>query len=302
MTQFAFLQSEFAPVFAHAKRAEELALNDPRAACFYARLALETAVKWMYRSDTSLRSPYDTALSALIFEPTFRDAAGNGLVTKARIIKDLGNRAVHDTRNVQAQTATTAIRELFHFSYWLVRTYARRDKPETGLQFAANALPRTEAVEATTLAKLQEIARRFVEKKKAQEAAEAAQAQTEEERDKLDAELKKLRQEIADIKAANQATPDAHDYNEAETRDAFIDLLLHEAGWPLDQPRDREFPVTGMPNNTGEGFVDYVLCGEMTASLWPSLRPSAPAAMRARASNRQSSMPIAWKNNIAVAL
>ncbi len=56
--------------------------------------------------------------------------------------------------------------------------------------------------------------------------------------------------------------PDNHNYNEAETRDYFIDLLLKEAGWPLDQNRDREFPVTGMPNNKGEGFVDYVLWGD----------------------------------------
>ncbi|WP_372922973.1 DEAD/DEAH box helicase family protein, partial [Roseovarius sp.] len=47
----------------------------------------------------------------------------------------------------------------------------------------------------------------------------------------------------------------------AATRDAFIDLLLAEAGWPLDAPRDREFPVQGMPNQSGEGFVDYVLWG-----------------------------------------
>ena len=38
--------------------------------------------------------------------------------------------------------------------------------------------------------------------------------------------------------------------NEAETRDYFIDLLLKEAGWPLDQKRDREFPVSGMPNRS----------------------------------------------------
>jgi len=67
--------------------------------------------------------------------------------------------------------------------------------------------------------------------------------------------------EIAATKKANQAAPDTHDYNEEKTRDAFIDLLLHEAGWALDQERDREFPVIGMPNNTGEGFVDYVLWG-----------------------------------------
>jgi type I restriction enzyme, R subunit len=73
----------------------------------------------------------------------------------------------------------------------------------------------------------------------------------------LDAELASLREEIARIKAANSATPDAHDYSEAETRDVFIDLLLREAGWDLDQPE-----VAGMPNRGGQGFVDYVLWGD----------------------------------------
>jgi type I restriction enzyme R subunit len=67
---------------------------------------------------------------------------------------------------------------------------------------------------------------------------------------------------VAAAKAANTATPDTHDYNEAETRDYFIDLLLKEAGWKLDQARDREFEVKGMPNNQGKGFVDYVLWGD----------------------------------------
>ena len=48
------------------------------------------------------------------------------------------------------------------------------------------------------------------------------------------------------VKVDNNA-PDTHDYYEAETRDAFIDLLLKEAGWQLDQPRDREFEVDGIP-------------------------------------------------------
>ena len=92
--------------------------------------------------------------------------------------------------------------------------------------------------------------------------AEAARAQTEAQRVEIEAENARLRAEIAAIKQANATTADTHDYNEAQTRDAFIDLLLHEAGWPLDQARDREFPVTGMPNDEGEGFVDYVLWGD----------------------------------------
>jgi type I restriction enzyme R subunit len=67
---------------------------------------------------------------------------------------------------------------------------------------------------------------------------------------------------VAAAKLAATAQPDTHDYSEAETRDYFIDLLLKEAGWPLDQTRDREFAVAGMPNNDGRGFVDYVLWGD----------------------------------------
>jgi type I restriction enzyme R subunit len=154
------------------------------------------------------------------------------------------------------------LRELFHFSYWFVRTYAKGTKPNAGIQFSVEALPRTAHVEATTLARLQEIAKRFADQAKPHEAAEAARAQTEAQRVEIEAENARLRAEIAAIKQANAATADTHDYNEAQTRDAFIDLLLHEAGWPLDQARDREFPVTGMPNAAGEGFVDYVLWGD----------------------------------------
>src|SRR5204863_863849 len=82
------------------------------------------------------------------------------------------------------------------------------------------------------------------------------------DKETLDAELTRLRSEIAAAKKANTAQADTHNYSEAETRDYFIDLLLKEAGWPLDQSRDREFEVTGMLNKEGKGFVDYVLWGD----------------------------------------
>jgi type I restriction enzyme R subunit len=127
----------------------------------------------MYERDKALRTPYDEALSALIHEPTFRAVVGDARVTTARIIKDLGNRAVHDTRAVASQSAAIALRELFHFSYWLVRTYAKGTKPDAQLQFSVEALPRTAQVEAATLARLREIAKRFADQTKAHEEAEA---------------------------------------------------------------------------------------------------------------------------------
>jgi len=262
MTQFAFLKAEFANVFAHAKKAEELSLSDPRGACFYARLALETAITWMYEADKTLREPYQDTLSALIHEPTFRKLVGNALVTKAKIIKDLGNRAVHDTKPVSEQSATTAVRELFHFSYWLTRTYARGDQPAAGIQFDPSKLEKTLTIKVSTAQQIKRVSDEAEARTKELEREKNERLKIESEREELEAEIKRLQDEITATKKENAAAPDTHDYNEAQTRDAFIDLLLNEAGWPLDQERDREFPVTGMPNQTGEGFVDYVLWGD----------------------------------------
>ena len=262
MSQFAFLQSEFSAVYSLARKAEIAALCDPRGSCFYGRLALESAVKWMYANDASLRSPYDTTLSALIHEGTFRSLVGNALVTKARIIKDLGNVAVHETRKVSEKSATDSLKQLFDFSYWLVRTYARGTKPDPAVQFSIADLPRAVQVEASTLKKLQALAKESEDAATALAEEQAARIKSEEDKAVLDEQLKKLQAEIEAIKAENAKVEDTHDYNEAETRDIWIDRLLAEAGWPLDQERDREFPVTGMPSTSGEGYVDYVLWGD----------------------------------------
>ena len=54
----------------------------------------------------------------------------------------------------------------------------------------------------------------------------------------IDEELKQLRAAVAAARKAAEAQPDRHNYNEAETRDRYIDLLLREAGWALDRPED----------------------------------------------------------------
>jgi type I restriction enzyme R subunit len=96
----------------------------------------------------------------------------------------------------------------------------------------------------------------------------------------------------------NTPRNDPHDYNEADTRKLLIDVQLREAGWSVEDalsptplpegeglsslpsPLGRgaggegvvtagegasvslELPVTGMPNNQGQGYVDYVLWGK----------------------------------------
>ena len=229
--------------------------TDARASCFYARRGLELAVAWLYTYDKTIKLPYQDHLSALIHEPTFRKAVGDAVFTKTKLIKDLGNMAVHSTRKVMPTDALTATRELFHVCYWLARTYGTRSRPDPSLTFSIALLPQPSAAPAQSLDQLQKLEAQLHEK-------DAKLSTLLADKAAQDAELKKLREEIAAAKQANSAQPDTHDYSEAETRDYFIDLLLKEAGWALDKPQDREFEVQSMPNNKELGYVDYVLWGD----------------------------------------
>ena len=262
MSQFKFLADEFPALFDPAKTAERDALSNPRSACFHARVTLELALTWMFRSDRALKTPYQDSLAALIHEPSLTALTGPAIVAKAKIIKDRGNQAAHDAKSPTTSEAVTVVSELFHVCYWFARTYARKAKPDPALSFDISKLEKTLTITSSNVKQINALSERHAEALRAQRAAEDARLASEAGRAALEAEIAALQAEIAAVKAANQAAPDTHDYNEAATRDAFIDLLLGEAGWPLNQPRDREFPVTGMPNGSGEGFVDYVLWGD----------------------------------------
>jgi type I restriction enzyme R subunit len=256
-SNFAFLSFEWSQLAAEAVRSERNAAVDPRAACFYARRTLELALLWLYDAETSLRTPYKDDLSALLFEPTLRSLVGPGIHAKMDFIRRQGNAAVHRAKPVRPDDAQPVVRELFHVLYWLARRYTRNpaNLPDPVLSFHPDLIPRrvSPGVLQQTRAELEALGEELA-------ARDAEIAAGRERRAGLDAELATLRAEVAAAKAANEARPDEHDYREDETRDLFVDVLLREAGWPLDQPRDREFEVSGMPN--GEGRVDYVLWGD----------------------------------------
>ena len=254
MSNFAFLQTEWPAIHDAAAKAESLAYPDARTACFYARRGLEVVVHWLYKHDATIKLPYQDNLSALIHEPTFRAAVGPVVFAKAKLIKDLGNLAVHSHKNILESDAVVAVRELFQVGYWLAHTYARGAKPPPGLTFDPNALPKTTLPKQT----IEQLQRLETELHQRDEKLSALLA----DKTTLDEELKRLRAEVAEAKKANTAQADTHNYSEAETRDYFIDLLFKEAGWPLDQGRDREFEVSGMPNTQEKGYVDYVQWGD----------------------------------------
>ncbi len=252
---FHYLQGDWPALFEAAAKAESLANTDARASCFYARRTLELAVAWLYKHDPALRLPYQDNLSALIHEPTFRKTAGDALFTKARLIKDWGNMAVHSTKKITPVDAINTTRELFHFCYWLARTYGRTSRPDPSQRFDINLLPKAIVAPTQTVEQLQKLETDLHAKDEHLSKLLADKAA-------LSEELKKLREAVAAAKKANSVEPDTHDYSEAETRKLFIDTLLKEAGWNLDPAKNFEVEVSGIPNNEGIGYVDYVLWGD----------------------------------------
>lgn len=261
-TQFAFLASF--GLYDHALMAERQALPDPRGAAVHCRLAIEAMVRWLYDHDAELTWPYQDSLAALTAEPTFLRLVDLKIRTKIDLIRKIGNRAAHPG-NFAASQSISALRELFHVGVWFASRYSDTP-PDPAIAFSADALPKGDAP-ATSAADVVKLT----------DAANAAQAALAEERKArmadaesraaLEAELAAAKAEMTALRKANQERDAGHDYDEATTRDQFIDVLLREAGWALAETRDIEFPVHGMPNDKsadgkGAGFVDYVLWGK----------------------------------------
>ncbi|MGH3931359.1 MAG: DEAD/DEAH box helicase family protein [Pseudonocardiaceae bacterium] len=282
-SNFVFLRAEWPLLFEDARNAERLVLLDPRTSCFYARRALEQLVMWLFDADRTLRRPYSDKLSALLHEPTFKNLVGPVLLSKAGIIRKLGNHAVHGRRPVGQRDSLAVLRELFHVTFWLGRHYARTDASRPPTKFDPALLPQPQV--ATPVVQTRVELKRLAEDLAARDAELATERAR---RSDLDAELAELRAAVAAAKAANEKRPDTHDYDEAHTRDLFIDLLLAEAGWALDAQQDREFPVTGMPNPSGKGRVDYVLWGADGKPL--ALVEAKKATRDARAGQQQAKL------------
>ena len=123
-SNFDFLQTEKPELFEPAQKAEALAHQAPRAACFYARFALETTVHWLYDNDPQLSLPYDDRLGALIHEQSFKDNLPSKLFPKVRTILMRGNHAAHKPAPLTVRDSVHVVKELFHFLYWVSRMYA----------------------------------------------------------------------------------------------------------------------------------------------------------------------------------
>lgn len=255
MSNFAFLAEEFPEVFALAREAERQGVGSPGAAAIYARKTVETIVHWLYRHDGTLRFPYETTLAAMTHEPTFKALVGEAVFSKVRFITKVGNRAAHEPKDPDKAQVQQAVADLFHVCFWLAATYARRARPAADLAFNPAELTRRDEALKRSFAQLQQLNSDLT-------ARDESIAGLVRQKAELDAQLATLRDQIAEAKRENATAPIRHDFNETQTRDAYIDLLLAEAGWALSGADDREYEIAGMPNNQGVGYADYVLWGD----------------------------------------
>jgi type I restriction enzyme R subunit len=277
MTQFAFFGEAWPGVLDAANRAEASVRSDPRSACFYARRALELAMHWLFKHDGSLRLPYQDNLSALVHEPTFKQAAGEAIFSKARVIVTLGNRAVHSHRPIPENDALVAVRELFHFGYWLARTCGERNRPPPTLAFDPTALPAATAHAQRTTEQLA--------------ALEASLHERDERLDRLlavknalDAELVRLREEVA--KATKAAASQRTRMTIRRRRPATISSICcsRKLAGRSTSPATASTRSTACPT-TGAGATSITCCGATITSRSRSWKPSERAGTRAWASN-----------------
>ena len=253
-SNFDFLKENWSFLQDDALKVEASALRDPRTAAFYARRTLERALTWLFENDTALKAPYEKSLAAMIHEPTFKNNIKPGLFQDIRYIQKLGNLAVHADQDISNKEGMQACGAVFRFTGWLARVYTRGGAAPGN--FEITLLPKDDSNEATVI-ELQRVRELLEQKEKAEKAEQAKHKQTADEK----AELEKKLAELQAIKKENTKRIPEKDYSESETRDFFIDIMLREAGWNPKGENVEEYEVQGMPSDSGEGKVDYVLWG-----------------------------------------
>jgi type I restriction enzyme R subunit len=258
-SQYALIANQWPELHAEAVRVEQCALSDPRTACFYARRTIELLVEWVYDNDSQLQRPFGYGtLADLVGGADFRELARDQLA-RFRILRELGNKAVHRIDPIRPGDAVLAARELFQVLRWLVLTYGCDPEQVRGQRFDPDRLPSKDSAAAQqshTREQLEALAEQLADRDKQLRDQRLASIASQEE-------LARLREEITALRQANQAAAKPEeDLPEFETRKGYIDHYLEEAGWRLGEGCTHEHDVRGMPNSSGQGFVDYVLWGD----------------------------------------
>lgn len=241
-TNFDFLTKEpqFEPFAEAAVSAEKVLPISPALCATACRTALEFAVKWVYSVDASLKQPYEDKLVTLIGTEEFRDLIPDGMMQKLDYLRRLGNTATHNSKGVDRDKAVLALQNLHSFLDFVAYCYGTSytEVPFDNSLVDVLVHSQTPAIPA----QLEEV--NF----------ETLLAENLPKREKL------TNKRVQQLKRGYTLKP--MDMTEAQTRKAYIDVMLMDAGWQRGTNWVDEYPVEGMPSLTGKGAADYVLFGD----------------------------------------
>jgi type I restriction enzyme, R subunit len=253
MSNFLFLQADWPDIFDTAQEAEMQAGRFTKSSTLMCRAALEQMIKWMYDNDGDLQLPESPTLETMMYHPSFKSVIHiENIITDITVIRKQGNAVAHKQKRIAAADALANIKYLYRFAAWFYRYYSK-GSIQAVLPFDDTAVGQLEA----KASQKEDIA--AVQQKIAQKEAPLLRAKQEVLRSAEDNQLIEARLAgTAAIKASHLTYIDSPlVVSEAETRKRFIDLFLEEAGWKLDEPNVKEYPLTGEEGSTW--LADYVL-------------------------------------------
>lgn len=239
-------KKEYESFAEQAVEAEKSIAISPATCAILSRRALELAVRFVFSHDADLTLPYRDNVSSLIHEPTFRAIIDQRIFPMLKYTIHLGNVAVHTNHNIKRDEAIVALRDLFEFCDWIDYSYSENYVEK---QYDESLLPTGDETRV-----------------KAEELKDLYESLSSKDK-KLEVVLKEneeLRKQMMLTRNHHTKTREFHvdTISEAETRKKYIDIELKEADWIIGQNCTVEEEVTGMPNPSGIGYVDYVLWGK----------------------------------------
>ena len=127
MSNFDFLKTEWLELYTSAQKVELLVNTDTRTCCFHARRTLELAVHWLYQNDKDLKAPYENHLSALIYEPTFKDNLPRNIFSRfARSRKPAIMQFISAGKSLRPRPCALPKSSFISFSGWPIVTRVAR--------------------------------------------------------------------------------------------------------------------------------------------------------------------------------
>ena len=247
ISNFQFLKGkDLFKSFSHSCiEAEKSLVVSPATCAILTRRALELAVKWLYSFDSDLRVPYQDNLSSLIHDNNFISLIDSEMLPLLKYIVKLGNVAVHTNSNIKREEAILALHNLHQFVSWIDYCYADEYTAE---EFREDILLQGEE-KRTRPEELKDLYEKLSSKDRKLE--------------EIIKENEALRKELTEKRKSNTENYDfkVDEISEFETRKRYIDIELKLAGWEFGKDIVEELEVSGMPNDTGIGYVDYVLYG-----------------------------------------